>query len=107
MEHNNLINFKKKHDFISNSEFNTFFGLNLTLLDLEQDPDALIKTLAKMKIIHSRENGGCGTRINFKFEKKHYRLWCNCGMLLIFPPRADRDNALLAKWFPKKEFKEK
>ena len=96
---------RKKKVFDSafkNNIFETFFATGLTIGDLEQDENILITALESAKLIHSREKG-CGSRIHAKFSKEVYRFWCDCGALLIYPPRSDRDNALLVKWFPRKE----
>ena len=98
---------KKKKVFdntFKNNIFETFFATGLTIGDLEQDENILVTALENAKIIHSREKG-CGSRIHAKFSKEVYRFWCDCGALLVYPPRPDRDNALLVKWFPRKDNK--
>lgn len=97
----------KKENKIENRGFDSFFCTGLTTYDLVSDEKALVNALSQLKIIHSRENGGCGQNIKLTFEEKQYRFCCKCGMLLIFPPRQDRGNQLLAKWIPKKKFIQK
>lgn len=98
---------KHKKEVCNNNLFETFFSTGITMQDLAEDPDCLIKVLENAKFIHSREGGGCGSPIHIKFNKNFYRFYCNCGMVLIYPPRQDRNNYMLVKWIPKKDFKPK
>ena len=78
-------------------DFDYSFGLRV--LDFSLNPSALFDKIKSKKFICSK----CHNLITVKTNKTELTFKCNCGTLIVYPERPDRDNGHLVRFVSKKE----
>lgn len=87
------MNINTKQKVCQDNEFE--YCTDISMLDILADPEVIVKRVEAATIWCSK----CHTKLTIEFRKKYIRLKCGCLTILIYPPRADRQNShLMAFW---------
>ena len=84
-------------DSVLKPKFDYSFGLRV--MDFSINPSALWDKIKQKNLICSK----CHNLITVKTNETELTFKCNCGTLIIYPERADRDNGYLVRFVSKKE----
>lgn len=87
--------------------FDYIFGLDVPVYKAMMDPEgfleAFIKKVEESKFVHGGKRG-CHKRIKIKRNKTELTFQCHCMTVIVYPPRADRDNSHLVVNISKRDY---